>query len=109
MLLNLVDNAVKYTPAGGTITIECHAADHARHAGLAALTVHDTGIGIAPEHLPHIFDRFHRVDKGRSRAQGGTGLGLAIVKSIAEAYGGRVMVESMVGQGSTFTILLPAL
>jgi two-component system OmpR family sensor kinase len=108
MLLNLVDNAIKYTPAGGLITIECHAADNASYPGFAVLSVCDTGMGIAPEHLPHIFDRFYRVDKARSRAQGGTGLGLAIVQSIAEAFGGRVLVDSVLGQGSTFTVLLPA-
>jgi heavy metal sensor kinase len=107
MLLNLVDNAIKYTPAGGVITIECRAPSM-QTAGFATLSVRDTGIGIAPEHLPHIFDRFYRVDKARSRAQGGTGLGLAIVQSIAEAYGGRVTVESTLGQGSTFTVILPA-
>jgi two-component system OmpR family sensor kinase len=109
MLLNLVENAIKYTPAGGVITIECESPDNARYEGLAVLSVRDTGIGIAPEHLPHLFDRFYRVDKGRSREQGGTGLGLAIVKSIAETYGGRVVVESVLGQGSVFRVLLPAL
>lgn len=108
MLLNLVDNAIKYTPAGGTITIACHAPERARHPGLAKLSVSDTGIGIAPEHLPHLFDRFYRIDRGRSRAQGGTGLGLAITKSIAETYGGRITVDSTPGQGSTFAVLLPA-
>ena len=107
MLLNLVDNAIKYTPAGGAITITCHAPEPSRTRGAATLAVQDTGIGIAPEHLAHIFDRFYRADKARSRAQGGTGLGLAIVKSIAETYGGRVMVESTPGQGSTFSVLLP--
>ncbi len=110
MLLNLVDNAIKYPPAGGTITVECHAGDgHAggRRQRYATLSVRDTGIGIPAEHLPHIFDRFYRVDRARSRAMGGTGLGLAIVKSIAEAYGGTVSVQSTVGQGSTFTVKLP--
>jgi signal transduction histidine kinase len=109
MLLNLVDNAIKYTPAGTQIAIECFGPAAARNTGLAAISVRDTGPGIEPQHLAHIFDRFYRVDKARSRTQGGTGLGLAIVKSIAESYGGRVTVESTVGQGSVFTVLLPAL
>jgi signal transduction histidine kinase len=69
----------------------------------------DTGLGISAEDLPHIFERFYRVDKAHSRTHGGTGLGLSIVKSIAETYSGSVSVESVLGQGSTFTILLPAL
>lgn len=108
MLLNLVDNAIKYTPAGGVITLDCRSAANERYPGLAVLAVRDTGIGIAAEHLPLLFDRFYRVDKGRSREQGGTGLGLAIVKSIAETYGGRVIVESEPGKGSIFSVLLPA-
>ena len=108
LLLNLVDNAVKYTPAGGAVTIECQAPEHSGHPGFAALAVIDTGIGISAEDLPHIFDRFYRADKARSRGQGGTGLGLAIVQSIAEAYGGKVLVESELGKGSTFRVLLPA-
>ncbi len=109
MLLNLLDNAIKYTPAGSTITIECFAPDSAANRGLALVAVRDNGQGIEPEHLGHIFDRFYRADKARSRAQGGTGLGLAIVKSIAETYGGRVTVESTVGQGSVFSVLLPVI
>ena len=73
------------------------------------MAVSDTGIGIAPEDIPHIFDRFYRVDKAHSRAQGGTGLGLAIVQSIAESYGGHVTVESVLNLGSTFTVYLPVL
>ena len=109
MLLNLVENAIKYTPAGGAVTIECHAPAQARAGSMATLSVCDTGIGIASDDLTHIFDRFYRVDKARSRAQGGTGLGLAIVRSIAEMYNGKVAVESVLGQGSTFTVSLPAL
>ena len=101
MLGNLIDNAIKYTPPGGTITLSLH-----REGNWANLEVSDTGIGIAPEHLAHIFDRFYRVDKARSRTSGGTGLGLAIVKGIAEQHGGRVTVTSEPGRGSTFTVWL---
>ncbi len=101
MVGNLVSNAVKYTPDGGTITLSLY-----RDGEWARIEVADTGMGIPPEHLPHIFDRFYRVDKARSRAGGGTGLGLAIVKGIAEQHGGRVTVTSQPGQGSTFTVWL---
>lgn len=103
LLLNLVDNAVRATPAGGTVTLEV-----ARQGQAAVLRVRDTGVGIPAEHLPRIFERFYRVDLPRSRATGGTGLGLAICRWIAEAHGGRISVESREGQGSTFTVLLPA-
>ncbi len=109
MLLNLVENSIKYTAAGGAVTIACHAPTQTRPRGMAMLSVCDTGIGIAAEDVPHIFDRFYRVDKARSRAQGGTGLGLSIVRSIAETYDGSVTVASVLGQGSTFTVCLPAL
>jgi heavy metal sensor kinase len=102
LVWNLVENAVRYTPAGGTITVASR-----RHGSIAELTVTDTGIGIPAEHLPHIFERFYRVDRGRSRQVGGTGLGLAIVRQVAEAHGGRVRVRSTVGQGTTFTVVLP--
>lgn len=98
---NLVSNAIRYTPEGGTITLSLFWDDH-----WARLEVADTGIGISPEHLPRIFDRFYRVDKARSRATGGTGLGLAIVKGIAEQHGGKVTVASELGKGSTFTAWL---
>ncbi len=101
-LLNLVDNAVKYTPAGGRVTLSLH-----REPGWVRITVADTGIGIAPEDLPHIFERFYRVDKARSRALGGTGLGLSIVQWIAQAHGGQITVESRPGVGSEFTLWLP--
>jgi signal transduction histidine kinase len=98
---NLVGNAIKYTPDGGTITLSLF-----QEGDWARLEVTDTGIGISPEHLPHIFDRFYRVDKARSRAGGGTGLGLAIVKGIVLQHGGKVEVTSELGKGSTFTVWL---
>ena len=101
VLSNLVDNAVKYTPEGGTITLSLF-----REGECACLAVTDTGIGISPQDVPHIFDRFYRVDKARSKASGGTGLGLAIVKGIVERHGGRVTVTSEPGKGSTFTVWL---
>jgi heavy metal sensor kinase len=102
LLLNLLDNAMKHTPSGGRVTVGW-SADAAR----AELVVRDTGVGIPPEHLPHIFDRFYRADKARSRAEGGVGLGLSICRWIAEAHGGSISVESTPGQGATFTVRLP--
>lgn len=99
---NLVDNAIKYTPDGGTVTVEGEARN-----GMVAISVADTGIGIAPEHLPRIFERFYRVDQSRSRALGGTGLGLSIVKHIANSHGGDVEVKSEEGRGTRFSLLLP--
>jgi len=77
------------------------------HVDYVELWVRDTGIGIASEHLPHLFERFYRVDKARSRAEGGSGLGLSICRWIAEAHGGCIFVESLPGKGSTFTVRLP--
>jgi signal transduction histidine kinase len=102
LLLNLLGNAVKYTPAGGRVRVTL-----AGNAGWACLEVADTGIGIASEDLPHVFDRFYRADKARTRAEGGTGLGLAIARWCAEAHGGRIAVQSHLGQGSVFTVTLP--
>ena len=102
LLRNLLENAAKHTPPGTTVTVRLQ-----RSGGSALLTVADSGPGIAAEHLPHIWDRYYRVDKVRSRAAGGTGLGLPIVKYIAEAHGGRVDVASEVGVGTTFTVELP--
>ena len=98
---NLIDNAIKYTPEGGTITLSLY-----RDGDWARLEVADTGIGIDPEHLPYVFDRFYRIHKARSRARGGSGLGLAIVKGIAEQHGGKATVTSEPGKGSTFTAWL---
>jgi two-component system phosphate regulon sensor histidine kinase PhoR len=102
-LLNLLDNAVNYTEAGGSVTIACGAGN-----GKPFISVADSGIGIAPEHLPRLFERFYRVDKARSRDLGGTGLGLAIVKHVMNLHDGTVMVESEVGKGSKFTLVFPA-
>ncbi|HXV21084.1 MAG TPA: heavy metal sensor histidine kinase [Desulfuromonadales bacterium] len=102
LLLNLVNNAIKYTPENGHVEIRL-----AVEGSEAVLAVADSGIGIAAEHLPHLFERFYRVDEARNRAVGGTGLGLAIVKSIAEAHEGRVEIESTPGKGSVFTVRLP--
>jgi two-component system, OmpR family, phosphate regulon sensor histidine kinase PhoR len=103
-LVNLVDNAIKYSNEGGAVQIAVHAV-----ATDLEITVRDFGCGVAREHLPRLFERFYRVDKGRSRKQGGTGLGLAIVKHIVQAHGGQITVDSTPGEGSTFTIRLPAL
>ncbi|MBN1255233.1 MAG: HAMP domain-containing protein [Deltaproteobacteria bacterium] len=99
---NLLDNAIKYSEPGTAVEIEI-----ARNSDEVVVKVRDHGVGIAPEHLPRLFERFYRVDKGRSRDLGGTGLGLAIVKHIAQAHGGRVTVESTLGKGSVFTLHLP--
>jgi heavy metal sensor kinase len=104
LLLNLVDNAIKYTPDGGQVSLSL-----TQDKGWARLTVTDTGIGIPPEDLPHIFDRFYRVDKARNRAMGGSGLGLAIAKWVVQAHGGTIQVQSVVGQGTTFTVTLPVM
>lgn len=102
LIRNLIDNAIKYTPRGGTITL----AAKSNHQEIE-ISVHDTGVGISPHDLPHIFDRFYRVDRARSRAQGGAGIGLALVRAIAEAHGGRVQAQSEMNKGSTFTLFLP--
>jgi len=102
LVINLVDNAVKYTPEGGRIEVKVEGSN-----GELKVTIADTGIGIPRDSLPRLFERFYRVDKARSREMGGTGLGLAIVKHILEVHGGRIDVASQVGQGSTFTFYLP--
>jgi two-component system phosphate regulon sensor histidine kinase PhoR len=100
---NLVSNAVRYTPAGGSITLSWSDAD-----GSPTFAVTDTGIGIPPEHVPRLSERFYRVDKGRSAASGGTGLGLAIVKHVLARHQGALLIRSEVGRGSTFSACLPA-
>ena len=103
VLTNLVDNAVRYTPPDGTVTVFTETAPTGSWLG-----VRDSGIGIAPEHLPRIFERFYRVDRGRSRDEGGTGLGLAIVRHLAEAHGGRVEIQSEIGSGTVVRAFFPA-
>jgi len=102
LFMNLLDNAIKYTPAPGTVSVSFR-----REGQMAVVAIMDTGIGIPAEDIPFIFERFYRVDKSRSRAEGGSGLGLAICRHIAEAHGGKIEVESQVGVGSTFSVWLP--
>jgi signal transduction histidine kinase len=102
-ITNILDNAIAYTPEGGTITIEASFA-----AGQVVIAVKDTGPGIPPDKTPFIFDRFYRGDEARNQTTGLNGLGLAISKKIIDLHGGQILVEGLVGQGSTFTILLPA-
>jgi heavy metal sensor kinase len=99
---NLLDNAIKYTPESGEIDIRLE-----RRGADALVVLRDTGIGIPAEHLPHVFERFYRVDKARSRAEGGTGLGLSIAHSIVTAHGGRIELDSASGRGTVCTVSLP--
>jgi heavy metal sensor kinase len=101
-LLILMDNAAKYTPRGGSMRVGL-----SRNNGFAIASVSDSGIGISPEDIPNVFDRFWRADKARSREQGGAGLGLSIAKWIVDVHGGSISVESKVGKGSVFAICLP--
>lgn len=101
VFINVLDNAIKYTGAGGSVTV---------HVGLqdaASVVVRDTGVGIPAEHLRRVFDRFYRVDKARSRAEGGTGLGLSIAQSIVHAHGGKIELTSTTAQGTACTVTLP--
>ncbi len=102
VFVNLFDNAIKYTPAGGRIAIAGAIRD-----GRMVISVTDTGLGIPPEHLPHVFDRFYRVDKSRSRDPGGTGLGLAICKAIVESHGGGITIGGNLGTGTRVCVSLP--
>jgi len=104
LFLNILDNAIRYTPSGGSVSSSLE-----RKNGSALVSISDTGVGIPAEDLPFIFDRFYRVDKARSRADGGLGLGLAIANSIAQLHGGQIEVESQVGKGSSFRVILPLL
>ena len=102
-LINLLDNAVKYTPAGGKVRVGTRPVEDTDRL---AIYVEDTGVGIPSEDLGRIFERFYRVDKGRSRDLGGTGLGLSIVRHIAEVHGEQVSVQSKLGAGTTFSFEL---
>ena len=102
VVVNLLDNAIKYTPQDGAIEVRVKAVN-----GKATLEVADSGMGISPDSIEHIFERFYRGDKARSRMQGGAGLGLSIVKSICAAHGGAVSVQTVEGQGSCFRVELP--
>ncbi|HEY3343119.1 MAG TPA: ATP-binding protein [Anaerolineae bacterium] len=103
VLINLLGNALQYTPSGGSVTVQAWADSRE-----ALVSIHDTGAGISAEHLPHLFERFYRVDRSRSRAGGGSGIGLTISKYLVEAHGGHIWAESAgVGLGSTFTFTLP--
>ena len=103
-ILNLIDNAIKHSEERSRIVVSVSATERE-----IVIAVKDTGTGIAPEHLPRIFERFYRVDKARSRKGGGKGLGLSIVKHIAQVHKGQARVKSVVGEGSTFTIQIPRL
>ena len=102
LFLNILDNAIKYTPAGGRVTMRA-----VEESTTVRVTVRDTGPGIPPQHLPHLFERFYRVEADRSRETGGTGLGLAVAAEIARGHGGTLEVQSAVGQGTTCLIRLP--
>lgn len=104
VLTNLLGNGLQCTPPGGRVEVRLRPLD-----GAVAIAVSDTGLGIPPEHLPHVFDRFYRVDRSRARASGGSGIGLTIVRHLVEAHGGTVRADSPgPGKGSTFTVTLPA-
>ncbi|MDO8672980.1 MAG: HAMP domain-containing sensor histidine kinase [Dehalococcoidia bacterium] len=103
LLSNLVSNAIKYTPSGGQVRVTLSASD-----GLVFLSVSDTGVGIEPDEMPHLFEEFFRSKKARAMVREGTGLGLTIVKAITDAHGGRVDVQSRVGEGTTFVVKLPS-
>jgi signal transduction histidine kinase len=106
VLKHLTDNALKFTPPGGSIGIRAYAAPE---EDAVAVEVWDTGIGIPPEAMHRLFERFYQVDSSNTRLYGGTGLGLALVKELVERHGGSVSVESVVGKGSTFRLLLPVI
>jgi signal transduction histidine kinase len=104
VVANLLDNAIKYTDEGGRITVRV-----SKESDTARFEVADTGIGIAAHALPHLFERFYRADKSRSRSSGGAGLGLAIVKAICTAHQGDVSIASLEGSGTRVTVSLPAI
>ena len=102
VLTNLVSNALRHTPAGGLVQVQA-----ARHNDQVRVEIQDSGEGIDPQDLPHVFERFYRGEKSRSRVTGGTGLGLAIAQGIIEAHGGQLGVQSDLGQGTCFFFHLP--
>jgi two-component system phosphate regulon sensor histidine kinase PhoR len=106
-LENLVENALKYGAAGKRVDVTLSRAQTRAGAPEARIAIRDFGPGIAPEHLPRLTERFYRVDVADSRSQGGTGLGLSLVKHVLNRHGGRVSIESVPGQGATFTMHLP--
>ena len=106
LLLILLDNAIKYTPAGGEVQVRMYTSDSFALAG-AIVEIRDTGPGIEPQHLPHIFERFYRISSDRSRNTGGSGLGLSIARWLASLHGGEIVVESVPGTGSVFRVILP--
>ena len=102
-MLNLLGNALQYTPKGGEVVVTANQGQNE-----VRVAISDTGIGIPPEDLPHLFTRFYRVDKSRARSIGGSGIGLTIAKHLVEAHGGRIWVESLgLGNGSTFVFTIP--
>ena len=103
VIVNLVDNGIKYTPDGGLVQVSVR-----RESGLSVLEVSDNGVGIGPDALPHVFERFYRADKARSRVNGGAGLGLAIVKAICVAHGAEIKISTQEGRGSCFRVELPS-
>jgi signal transduction histidine kinase len=112
VVTNLVENAIKYSPEGGPITVRvgrARSADDGSHDDAISVSVSDRGVGIAPEHAEHLFERFYRVDSSLARTTKGVGLGLFICRSLVEAHGGRIWVESRPGAGSTFSFTLPTL
>lgn len=102
VFINLIDNAVKYTSEGGSVRVRLDASEDG-----GTVVVEDTGIGIAEEHLPRVFDRFYRVDKARSRSEGGTGLGLSIARSVVQLHDGKISLSSRFGVGTRFEVFLP--
>jgi len=102
VLRNLLNNAMFHTPAGGAVTISAR-----QSADSVEVSVADTGAGIAPEHLPNVFERFYRADPSRTRSTGGAGLGLSIARQIVQAHGGHIWAESEPGKGAIFTFTLP--
>ena len=105
VLGNLVDNALRHTPSGGSVTLRVKLISHP--TSFILFSVSDTGDGIAPEDLPHIFDRFYRADRARTRSSGGAGLGLAIARRMVEAHGGAIRAESTPGRGTTIAFTVP--